>query len=101
MTLEVLSTMGLGRRTRRLVPQLHDAGRLIEQHLRRREQLIRAERFAEDDGAAESTRQSVSPIARDERKRTIFLCQQGCKFVDGLALEIDVDEGCVVVRGLD
>src|SRR5262249_42267267 len=96
---------GLGKRIRRrqsaqlnfFLPELDDAGRVIEQDLDRREQLIGAERLAEHDRPAESGWQSLSAVSGHECERTIFPCQQGRKLIDRLANEIDVEQNRVAV----
>src|SRR5262249_48604654 len=85
------------RSARLFVPELDDAGRLIEQDFDRRAQLVGAERLAEDDRPAEPGRQSVPSVSGNECERTVFPCAQGRKVVDRLACEIDVEQGRVAV----
>src|SRR5258705_8944594 len=80
------------------LPQRHDAGRLIEQYLDCREQLIGAERLGKHDSAAEPGRQRLSTVTGDECERAIFLCQQGDKFIDRLTCEVDVEERGITGR---
>ena len=95
----------LGKRRRRrqsaqldfFLPELDDAGRLIEQDFDRREQLIGAERLAEHDRPAESGWQSLSSVSGHECERTVFPSQQGRKLIDRLAREIDVEQNRVAV----
>src|SRR6266487_5773171 len=77
----------LGKRSRRwqsaqldfFLPELDDAGRLVEQDFDRGQQLIGAERLAEHDGPAEAGRQSLSSVSGHECERTVFWSQTGTR----------------------